>query len=278
MRQITFLSSTSTNYLFGRGRGKDKKKRKQRRENALVGAGAGLLGGGLGTVLGLKGSSLTPKQRLVTGAITLGGSTLAGAGLGSIVFDGKKPLIDTRKKTISPLEKLKTYQDKQNNKKYSSIAATVPLVTAGTIAGATRSKKFLGAIGNSHLASMSPIWGVYNGGMSALAVGAQADKQIAKEKARYQKEGARTRFGKIVNDTSIGVKSTAGILAANQAITQSVKSFAKRNGLPIKTKLLGAVGAGVGGAIYGAAKGAVIGGSVGAGVGTIRGFTQKNKK
>lgn len=30
MNKITFLSSTSSNYLFGKGRGKDKKKRKQR--------------------------------------------------------------------------------------------------------------------------------------------------------------------------------------------------------------------------------------------------------
>lgn len=285
MRNITFLGSTSTNYLFGKGRGKDKKKRKQRRENALVGAGAGLLGGGLGAGLALKGSSLTPKQRLATGVITLGGSTLAGAGLGSIIFDGKKPLLDIRRRTPltdakdfvvggkdfikeanikSPKDLIDTYQARKDR----SSVATKSTAALGAVLGAAASGSL----------KMSPTTGALIGAFNLSSVGAAADREISKEKARYRKEGARSRLGKIGNDARIGAKSTAGFYALNDAIKQTRRSLAKPGNLPIKTKILGAIGAGTAGAIYGGLKGSAIGAGIGSGVGTVRGFRQKNKK
>ena len=65
MRQITFLGSTSNNYLFGRG--KDKRRRKQKRENTVVGAEARLLGGtigsGVGTIRGFKQKNKTKDKK-----------------------------------------------------------------------------------------------------------------------------------------------------------------------------------------------------------------------
>ena len=291
MRQITFLGSTSSNYLFGKGRGKDKKRRKQRRENAIAGAGAGLLGGGLGVGLAeltSKGSSLTPKQRLVTGAIALGGSTLVGAGLGSTIFNGKKPLLKIEKRTPltdardfvvggkdflkesnikNPKNLFNAGRDIYNRKRDSSSVATKSTAALGAALGAKAASRL----------GMSPATGALIGAFNLSTIGSAADREISKEKARYRKEGARSRLGKIVNDTKIGAKSTAGFFATTGAIHQVRRSLAKPGNLPIKTKILGAIGSGVGGAIYGGAKGALLGGTIGSGVGTIRGFRQKNK-
>ena len=255
MRKIIFIGTTSSNYLFGKGRGKDKKRRKQRRENAVVGAGAGLLGGGLGgglAVLTSKGSSLTPKQRLVTGAVGLGGSTLVGAGLGSMIFNGKKPLLKIEKRTpltdardfvIGGRDFLKESNIKNpkdlfnagrhiyNRKRDSSSVATKSTAAVGAVIGASVAKSL----------KMSPATSALIGAFNLSTIGSAADREISKEKARYRKEGARSRLGKVINDAKIGAKSTAGFLAVDEAIKQTRRSLAKPGNLPLKTKILGAI-------------------------------------
>lgn len=273
MSNITFVGQVTSTYLFGKGRGKDKQKRKRRLINALKGAGLGLLGGAgvVGESLLKNRNKLLPlRKELIIGGTALGAASLAGAALGNQIFDRER-----KPKYISPLERRKINQENQNRKKYKSTAATIPLVAGGTLLGATRSKA-LGILGSPGIIG-KPLLGAYSGAVTAGSIGLKVDKQISKEKIRYQKEGARSRFGKIINDTKTGAKATAGIVGTNQAIMQTIKSLSKQKGLPIKTRVLGAIGAGVGGAIYGAAKGAVIGGSIGSGVGIVRGFVQKNK-
>jgi hypothetical protein len=135
----------------------------------------------------------------------------------------------------------------------------------------------LGAVAAKSL-KMSPTTGALIGAFNLSTIGSAADREISKEKARYRKEGARSRLGKIGNDAKIGAKSTAGFFAVNDAIKQTRRSLAKPGNLPIKTKILGAIGAGTAGAIWGGVKGSALGGSIGSGIGTVRGFRQKNKK
>ena len=190
MKQITFLGSTSSNYLFGQGRGKDKKKRKQRRENALVGAGAGLLGGGLGAGLAFKGSPLTPKQRLLTAPIALAGATLAGAGLGSII---KKPLLSIKKRTSltdakdfvvggrnfikesnikSPKDLIDIYQARKD----TSFIATKAGVVGGLLLGTGQNVHREGVI--KGLSGTTNKLNTLNTTLTGLSIGNDVDRQI----------------------------------------------------------------------------------------------------
>ena len=214
MRNITFLGSTSSNYLFGRG--KDKKKRKSR-------------------------TLLTDAKDFVVG--------------------GKNFIKEANIK--SPKDLINMYQAHKNK----SSVATKSTAVLGAFLGASQAGKV----------GINPALSAATGAFNFSVIGSAADREISKEKARYRKEGARSRLGKVINDAKIGAKSTAGFLAVDEAIKQTRRSLAKPGNLPLKTKILGAIGSGVGGAIYGGAKGALLGGTIGSGVGTIRGFKQKNK-
>ena len=218
MRQITFLDSTSSNYLFGRG--KDKKKRKSR-------------------------TLLTAAKDFVVG----GKNFIKEANIKS-----SKDLFNARK-------------DIYNRKRGGSSVATNSTAVLGAFLGASQAGKL----------GINPALSAATGAFNLSVIGSAADRGISKEKARYRKEGARSRLGKVINDAKIGAKSTAGFLAVDEAIKQTRRSLAKPGNLPLKTKILGAIGSGVGGTIYGGAKGALLGGTIGSGVGTIRGFKQKNK-
>lgn len=217
MRNITFLGSTSSNYLFGKGRGKDKKKRKSR-------------------------TILNDAKDFVVG--------------------GKKFTEEANLK--SPKDLVDIYQRRKDR---SSIA-TNSTAALGAALGASQASKL----------GMSPATGALIGAFNLSTIGRAADREISKEKARYRKEGARSRLGKIGNDARIGAKSTAGFLAVDETFRAGKRQLMKTNGQPLKRRIIKTVGAGVGGALLGAAKGSAIGAGIGSGVGTIRGFTQKNKK
>ena len=120
-------------------------------------------------------------------------------------------------------------------------------------------------------------YGVVNGlatgkvsGLAASTVGgALIDRKIEKEKLRFEKEGARSRLGKIGSDAKTGAK----IGGATSAL-QGAYIGARATKGSLKQKLQGAglaaLGSGIGGAIGG--------GVTGAGVGAVRGFLQPNKK
>jgi len=248
---IKFVGQVSSTYLFGRGRGKDKQKRKRRIINALKGAGLGALGGAVGISLAMKGDSRLLRHKIIDGAAGLGASALGGAVLGNAVFDKKS-------ESKSPLGRYKAYQEKQNKKKYKSSIGTQSLAGVGAVIGAKAGRI-----------------GMLTEAANHIPIGLKIDKNISQEKQRFNKEGARSRFGKIVHDAKVGAASTSGTLALNNAVQQVLK--VKKTG-NIKRDALSAVGRGVAGAIYGGAKGVVIGGSLGSGVGLARGFVQPNKK
>lgn len=151
---------------------------------------------------------------------------------------------------------------------------------------ATKSTAALGAaLGASQAAKlgMNPATGALIGAFNVASIGMSADRQIAKEKGRYRKEGARSRLGKIANDAKVGARSTAGFLALDEAFRTGSRQFQKQLAVPYqkfsgKKMLIRTVGAGLGGALLGALKGTAIGAGIGSGVGTVRGFVQPNKK
>lgn len=275
MRKITFIGSTSSNYLFGKGRGRDKKKRKRRIINALKGAGLGLAGGVGGLTLAKAKMS---RKELIPITAGLGAATLVGAGLGNLAFKENKrnALTDAKDFVVggknfikeanikSPKDLIDIYQKRKD----SSSVATNSTAALGAALGASQAAKL----------GMSPATGALIGAFNLSTIGSAADREISKEKARYRKEGARSRLGKIGNDARIGAKSTAGFLALDEAFRTGKRQLMKTNGLPLKRRIIRTVGAGLGGALLGAAKGSAIGAGIGSGVGTIRGFTQKNKK
>lgn len=216
MRQITFIGSTSSNYLFGKGRGKDKEKRKRR-------------------------TILTDAKDFVVG--------------------GKNFIKEANIK--SPKDLIDIYQRRKDR----SSVATNSTAALGAALGANQAAKL----------GMNPATGALIGAFSLSTIGSAADREISKEKARYRKEGARSRLGKIGNDARIGAKSTAGFLAFDEAFRTGKRQLMKTNGQPLKRRIIRTVGAGLGGALLGAAKGSAIGAGIGSGVGTVRGFVQKNK-
>lgn len=151
---------------------------------------------------------------------------------------------------------------------------------------ATKSTAALGAaLGASQAAKlgMNPTTGALIGAFNVASIGMSADRQIAKEKGRYRKEGPRTRLGKIVNDAKVGARSTAGFLALDEAFKTGSRQFQKQLAVPYqkfsgKKMLIRTGGAALGGALVGALKGTAIGAGIGSGVGTVRGFVQPNKK
>lgn len=148
--------------------------------------------------------------------------------------------------------------DIYNKRRDRSSVGTNSLTTLGAALGARSAMK----------SGMNPTLGALSGAYNLSFIGGAVDRKISKEKARYRKEGARTRLGKVGNDTKVGAISAAGSYAIDGAIKQL-----RRPG-SIKSKALKTIA----GAIYGGAKGAIIGGTVGSGVGTVRGFVQPNKK
>lgn len=90
---------------------------------------------------------------------------------------------------------------------------------------------------------------------------------ISKEVYRYNKEGARSRLGKIKNDTKIGVVALSG----KSILGGLNKGFNKGKSFKQKT-LLAATGA-----ISEGIKGATIGGLLGSSTGILRGFIQPNR-
>ena len=111
--------------------------------------------------------------------------------------------------------------------------------------------------------------GRVSGLVGSTAAGATIDRQINKEKARFKKEGARSRLGKIGNDAKTGA-----IAAGLSGALQGAYVGAKINKGPLKQKLLGA---GLS-ALASAKASAKTGAGIGAGIGTVRGFLQPNKK
>lgn len=279
MKNITFIGSTSSNYLFGKGRGKDKKKRKRRIINALKGAGLGLVGGVGG--LKLAGAKLSRKE-LIPVTASLGAATLVGAGLGNLVFKKNKrnALTDTKDFIVggksfikesnikNPKDLFNIGRDIYNRKRDRSSIATNSTAALGAALGASQAAKL----------GMNPTTGALIGAFNLSTIGSAADREISKEKARYRKEGARSRLGKIGNDARIGAKSTAGFVALDEAFRTGKRQLMKTNGQPLKKRIIRTVGAGLGGALVGGLKGSAIGAGIGSGVGTIRGLTQKNKQ
>lgn len=207
MKQITFIGTTSTNYIFGKGRGKDKKKRKRR----------------------------------------------------NFLTDGKDFVIGTKNFIKEAnIKKPQDVVDIYNKRKDASSVGTTSTILLGAGLGARHAIKM----------KQNPKLGALIGVTNMMGIGGAIDKRISKEKARYRKEGARTRLGKVANDARIGAASTAGTYALDGAFRQVMRPGS------IKTKVI----KGIAGTIYGGAKGALIGGTVGSGVGLVRGFVQPNKK
>jgi outer membrane lipoprotein SlyB len=148
--------------------------------------------------------------------------------------------------------------DIYNRRKDRSSIGTNSLTAIGATLGARQAMK----------TGTNPTLGALSRAYNLSFIGAAVDRRISKEKARFRKEGARTRLGKIANDTRVGAASAAGTYALDGAFKQVMQP-----GSP-KSKALKAVA----GAIYGGIKGAAIGGTIGSGVGTVRGFVQPNKK
>jgi len=104
-------------------------------------------------------------------------------------------------------------------------------------------------------------------GKTALAVATNRNP-IDREVNRYRQEGARTRLGKIRNDTKIGATTlgSAGILGGLS------KGFNEGKGL--KSKALLAITT----ASFQGLQGAAIGSGLGISSGITRGFLQHNKR
>lgn len=111
--------------------------------------------------------------------------------------------------------------------------------------------------------------GALSGAGNVAGIGIGIDKDIDKERERFKKSGAKSRLGKITNDTKSGAKNVGGATASLGLINTILKTKGK-----LKDRAIKGVGKGV---VWGA-KGALAGGLVGSAVGTTRGFVQPNKK
>lgn len=210
------------------GIGRDKKQEaRDKIKNTLMGAGLGVLGGG------------------VAGAIN-------GAGTGALVGAGRGFVQENR------MGKKK----KGNFNEYidaADFAFSLPLL---------QPKQKKSRVGLKTGLAYGALTGRIKGAALQGTVGALADRQINKEKARFRKEGARSRLGKIGNDARIGA-SASGAVAAGLGALHGARipgSIGQR-----------AVGAAISGISSGVA-GAIGGGLTGSGVGLVRGFRQPNKK
>jgi len=133
--------------------------------------------------------------------------------------------------------------------------------------------------------------GTLAAGPSGTIAGGLVARGINKEKNRFDKEGARSHWGKVGHDAKLGAKSfgignaiTAGLAGAALGSAIPVderRGFLRLGGrdkkaeskLRLKNTLMGAglgvLGGGVSGAISGAGTGAIVGG--------VRGLGQENK-
>ena len=211
------------------GLGRDKKQEaKDRIKNTLMGAGLGVLGGG------------------VAGAINgVGTGAVVGASRGFVQENrmGKKKKSNFNE-YINAAEFAYNLPSYFQPKKKSRVGLKTGLITGALGGGVT------GAIGS---------------GIS----GAIVDRQIDKEKDRFRKKGARSRLGKIGNDTKIGAKTIGGM-----SVLKGVIASVRANPGSFKQKLAGAITSGV----SSGALGSIGGGLIGSGVGLVRGFRQPNKK
>jgi hypothetical protein len=122
-----------------------------------------------------------------------------------------------------------------------------------------------GVIGASKYGALSALSGAGN----LAGIGMGIDKDIDKERERFKKSGARSRLGKIANDTKSGARNVGGATASLGLINTVLKTKGKLKDRAIK---------GVSKGLVWGAKGALAGGLAGSGVGTARGLVQPNKK